>query len=493
MKLWHKVALLLAIPIACQIGFVCYLYNVVAETGMEAQRANRARQMVVHLSALLKIIVDANQDIADNGWNDFVRKQSQTRQRFASELSILDKVAAVNTSERESLNRIKTQVASGLQCLALAEPLVVRGEFEESRQYLQQLKSVNMGLSGEIERTIEQMREIEETSPATQALSMARLQQLLIIGCSANLLITLFLLVIFNRSTAARFAQLMDNTKRYASCMPLHAPLAGNDEIAELDRVFNKMTAALTLAAQREREQQLELEKMKQDFVLMVSHDLMTPLSSVKNFLEMQSSGSYKIDEPGKRLLPPLLQSLARLEALVNGLLDLDRFEAGQLSLVLTDIKLSRLFEQSFEAVRLLAEQQVVSVVLPQTTAEFVGDADRLVQLLVNLTANAIKFSPPESKVVLSVLETFDFIEIRVSDQGRGIPAEMQAAIFEKFRQVTATDASKMGGRGLGLPICKAIVEAHGGSIGVESELGKGSTFWFKLPRVPVGARVTTS
>jgi hypothetical protein len=74
MKLWHKVALLLAIPIACQIGFVCYLYNVVAETGLEAQRANRARQMVVHLSALLKIIVDANQDIADNGWERLCQK-----------------------------------------------------------------------------------------------------------------------------------------------------------------------------------------------------------------------------------------------------------------------------------------------------------------------------------------------------------------------------------------------------------------------------------
>lgn len=144
---------------------------------------------------------------------------------------------------------------------------------------------------------------------------------------------------------------------------------------------------------------------MKQDFVLMVSHDLMTPLSSVKNFLEMQSSGFYKIDEPGKRLLPPLLQSLARLEALVNGLLDLDRFEAGQMTLVFTDVKLSQLFQQSFDVVRLLAEQQVVSVTVPETTAVFIGDTDRLVQVLVNLTANAIKFSPPESSVVVSVLD----------------------------------------------------------------------------------------
>lgn len=99
-----------------------------------------------------------------------------------------------------------------------------------------------------------------------------------------------------------------------------------------------------------------------------------------------------------------------------------------------------------------------------------------------NLVSNAIKFSPPNSKIVLSAHRFGGYIEISVVDQGRGIPADKQEIIFERFRQVAAEDEVLAGGSGLGLAICKAIVEAHGGKIGVYSHAGAGSTFWFKLP-----------
>ncbi len=485
MRLWQKVALLVAIPVVCQIGFVTYLYNVAAEAGLEARRANRARELVTHLSALLKIIVDANADIVDKGWNDFVRKQNQLRARFAGELSILDRMTAAIASERQSLMRIETQIAAGLECLALADPLVRLSEFEKAREYRQQLRTINESLCSEIEKAIEQEREIAETSPAIQAENMARLQQLLIAGSSANLIITLLLALLFNRSTATRFAQLMDNTARFAKALPLHPRLEGHDEITELDSVFHKMTAALEESARREKEQHLELDRLKQDFLMMVSHDLMTPLTAVKNFLEMQSTGAYEIDESGKRLLPSLLESLERLETLVNRLIDLNRFESGQMTLLLTDVKISRVLDQVEAAVSYLAEKNAVDVILPDTNAVLIGDADRLVQVLVNLTANAIKFSPPQSQVVLSVLESSEWIEIRVKDQGRGIPRDMQKTIFDRFRQVAVSDALEKGGKGLGLAISRAIVESHGGSIGVESEVAVGSTFWIKLPRKP--------
>lgn len=147
MKLWQNVALLVAIPVACQIGFVAYLYNVAVEAGLEARRANRARELVIHLSALLRIIVDANSDIVDKGWNDFVRKQARLRARFVAELSILDKISASSPSEHQSLTRIEEQIAQGLKCLALAEPLVRLSEFEKSRECMRQLKTINESLA----------------------------------------------------------------------------------------------------------------------------------------------------------------------------------------------------------------------------------------------------------------------------------------------------------------------------------------------------------
>lgn len=106
-------------------------------------------------------------------------------------------------------------------------------------------------------------------------------------------------------------------------------------------------------------------------------------------------------------------------------------------------------------------------------------------QVLVNLLSNAVKFSPRGGVVRLSAASDADWAEVRVADQGRGIPASFREAIFERFRQVEASDARQKGGSGLGLAICKAIIEQHGGSIGVESEEGRGSVFWLKLPVSP--------
>ena len=113
------------------------------------------------------------------------------------------------------------------------------------------------------------------------------------------------------------------------------------------------------------------------------------------------------------------------------------------------------------------------------------GDGDRLVQVLVNLISNAVKFSPRGSVVSVSAALRGPEVEFRVADQGRGVPPHMREAIFERFRQVEASDARHKGGTGLGLAICKMIVEGHGGTIGLESEEGRGSVFWFRIPAAP--------
>ena len=122
-----------------------------------------------------------------------------------------------------------------------------------------------------------------------------------------------------------------------------------------------------------------------------------------------------------------------------------------------------------------------MSLVAPSPAVAVWGDGDRLVQVLVNLLSNAVKFSPPGSDVTLSAEIGAGGVQVRVADRGRGIPARFRESIFERFRQVESSDARQKGGTGLGLSICKAIVEQHGGAIGVESEEGKGTRFFFSL------------
>ncbi|HNG18828.1 MAG TPA: ATP-binding protein [Candidatus Obscuribacter sp.] len=232
-----------------------------------------------------------------------------------------------------------------------------------------------------------------------------------------------------------------------------------------------------------------QIEDMKRDFVAMVSHDLRTPLTSIQMVLSLFAAGAYgQVNENGQENLAAAEGNVARLISLVNGLLDLEKMEGGKLELLRESTPVTELISASVAALRGFAEQQGVKIesgAVPDR--DVFADRDRIVQVLVNLLANAVKFSPKPGLVRLLVLPEETSMRFLVVDQGRGIPASMREAIFERFRQVDAADqkVNSVPGSGLGLTICKAIVERHGGKIGVESLEGKGSTFWFTLPFLP--------
>lgn len=227
-----------------------------------------------------------------------------------------------------------------------------------------------------------------------------------------------------------------------------------------------------------------EIERLKQEFVSMISHDLRTPLTSIQVFLNMLSRGTFgAMSEFGQKKASMADRNATRLINLINDLLDVEKMESGQLSLSCQLNSVAYIIERSLEAVRGFAEKQGVSLwAAPGIEGEVFVDGDRLVQVMVNLLGNAVKFSPPGATVQVSVVESEQALEIRVKDEGRGVPRHLREAIFERFKQVDANDAAEKKGTGLGLAICKAIVEQHGGTIGVESQEGKGSTFWFRLP-----------
>jgi len=224
------------------------------------------------------------------------------------------------------------------------------------------------------------------------------------------------------------------------------------------------------------------LEQLKKDFVNMVSHDLRTPLTAFRAFLQTLEVGGYgAVSDKGKAAAGRLQNSVERLVVLINDLLDVEKLEAGRMDLSLKPTQLSVIVDGGLDMVSAYAEQQHIELrVVAKDDLQIEADADRLVQVVQNLISNAIKFSGPETMVEISYGLSQEQAEIAVTDFGSGISQEDQKYVFDRFRQLKNSQGKV--GSGLGLAICKAIIDQHNGIIGVSSQVGVGSTFWFRLP-----------
>lgn len=225
-----------------------------------------------------------------------------------------------------------------------------------------------------------------------------------------------------------------------------------------------------------------ELEQLKQHFMAMVSHDLRTPLNSVKNFLGMLNTPIYgQLSEKGGVRKQAVELEIDRLNRLIDDLLDLEKLEAGKMELELKPTRISSILTLAFEAVRGVAEKKNIEIVIPKDEHEVNMDGERIIQVLVNLLSNAVKFSPEGSTIKVGAELTAEHLKFSVKDSGNGLPEGAEKTLFSRFKQFAkGPDAPK--GSGLGLAICKEIVAAHSGNIGVESVPQKGCTFWFTIP-----------
>jgi PAS domain S-box-containing protein len=227
-----------------------------------------------------------------------------------------------------------------------------------------------------------------------------------------------------------------------------------------------------------------EVERIKDEFVSVVGHELRTPLTSIRGSLGLMAGGVFgELDEQGKRMLDIAVSNTDRLVRLINDILDIERIEAGRVTLHRVRCRSDGLVAHAIEAMRGQADTAGVPLLGNADPVVLLADPDRILQTLTNLISNAIKFSPRGEEVRITAHAVGETVLFSVSDRGRGIPADKREAIFERFGQVDASDSRERGGFGLGLPIARSIVEQHAGRIWVDSEPGRGSTFWFTLPR----------
>jgi signal transduction histidine kinase len=258
------------------------------------------------------------------------------------------------------------------------------------------------------------------------------------------------------------------------------APVSGRDEMAELARTFNTMAAQLQAAAERQR----ELDQLRRDLIAWVSHDLQTPLASVRARVEALADGMVDDPETTQRYLRTAQRDIQSLSLLIDDLFQMAQLDAGGLKLDQAEGCLADVISDTLESARELAARQ--GVALSGTVAPEVDpvtmDTQRISRVLANLVKNALQHTPGGGQVAVSAVRVANGVRVEVRDTGDGLAPESAPLVFEQFYRGEKSRSRATGGAGLGLAIAKGFVEAHGGQIGVTSTLGRGATFWFTLP-----------
>jgi two-component system, OmpR family, sensor histidine kinase SaeS len=275
-----------------------------------------------------------------------------------------------------------------------------------------------------------------------------------------------------------------------AGDLTVRVPESGERELAELGAAFNTMAGRLQAAFQRQR----ELEEARQGLIAAVSHDLRTPLASLRVMVEAISDGIATEPDTIRRYVKAMERETVNLGRLIDDLFEISRLDAGQVSLRLAPSAISTLVLETCESMN---AQAAVRGVMLSPRVDFsidpvLVDPDQIQRVLYNLVQNAIRHTPEDGSIVVEVLDLGPSVQVNVSDTGEGIRAEDLPHVFDRFyRGDKARTRDTGGGAGLGLAIAKRLIETHGGRIWIAQPPGGGSVFSFTLPKAPVATAAT--
>jgi PAS domain S-box-containing protein len=267
----------------------------------------------------------------------------------------------------------------------------------------------------------------------------------------------------------------------YAVARDMTEQRESEDEINRLNRDLGQKVAELETVNRRLEES----SRLKSRFLTNVSHELRTPLNAIIGFTQMLYREAVGPLQPKqRRYVDNVLSSSHHLLSLINDLLDISKIEAGKMDLKSGSVLLSELLQDAASVIRGMADQKQIQVEVesPEPGSAVWGDAGRLKQVLFNLLSNAIKFTPDGGTVHVGARKRGTTVQLEVTDTGIGVAPGDQERIFGEFQQVDGSETRQFQGTGLGLALTRKLVEMHGGSIQIQSDLGKGSTFTITLP-----------
>lgn len=415
------------------------------------------------------------------------------------------------SAELERLDRIKAEFQHTLDQLAEVEQLRSRGQPDIAWQNLIQL------LKGGIDQKLNELIEVgvaDETAEviridAEAAQLLSRLERISQIHAALAILATIALVILLLRGLRAPLAELLRGTSKLAEGdLSYRIAIPGHDEFADLGRSFNRMAEDLqghqkalqdahanleTIVEERTEELRQANESLRRidaarrGFFADISHELRTPLTIIRGEGEIALRGPNKRVAEYKRSIERIVEQAKHLSVLVNDLLFIARQGAGAARLNLQRIDLDTLLERVCGDAKVIARDKAVDIAFAGKGRHDVvrGDPARLRQLFLVLLDNAVRYSNSNGKVKVDVGRVDGEVRVQVSDHGIGIAPEELEGIFERFRRGGNASAMNAEGLGLGLPVAKAIVEAHKGRIEMASRLGEGTTVTVALPAAP--------
>lgn len=413
--------------------------------------------------------------------------------------------------EEEELNllaRIERQLQSILNQFEMARQLKVAGRMSEAQARIAEIMDhgVNRDLRPLLDEAVsEENREVEQTDQASNAV-LRRLNYAMSASLAAAILLGLGSILLLRRRLHQPLENLMQGTQALADGhLGYRVPVTGRDEFARIATRFNQMAEEIEQHRQRlersrksleqrvaERTEQLRLaneaisrvDQTRRQFFADISHELRTPLTVIRGESQFALRGADKTPEAYKDALRRILDQSEQLTRLVDDLLFIARSDAGSTRLERKAVALDKLIGQVCADAQTLAHPKAITIEFRAEVAEAVisGDQGRLRQLFLILLDNAIRYSKPTSPVTVLMNPSPRGVSVQVHDTGIGIPPEELDQVFDRFYRGDNAAAQHADGLGLGLPVAKAIVEAHSGEIFVDSQLDRGTTITVILP-----------
>jgi signal transduction histidine kinase len=475
LTLFHKGLILVSIPLCFEITIFGILISLQNQAEAEAQRVGRNKEINDDVNSILRqaMFLGRSKSRTFNSavFNDHANQvivlshdlETLTRDTPDLHREVESCRASMKEAEKQ-LHWMQYLIRNGSSPIA-PEIIEARGKLYDAFQ-----GAISSGFLNLAEKSSEgaddvYSRELRE-----------RIKLLLQGALGVSVLMGIFGATMFSKHLVGRLENLKVNATNLANGQPLLPLDKGDDEVTELDKSFHTAAAAI-----------IEATRMRQEATAMITHDLKTPLQSIRSFLEMLQHGMLaELNDKGKDMMVRSEKETVKMVGLIDSVLQLEKMRSGSLKLKFVKTHLGELLDESVEAVESIANEKEVLLKCEYSGLEnelIEVDASWIGQVLVNVLIKSIKFSPKKMSVIVVLQSTPNEIIINVSDQGSGISLEEQKLLFEKFHQISV-EGSNPAGSGLGLAISKQVVELHHGSIEVSSARHTGCRFVIKLPRV---------
>lgn len=473
LSLKQKGLIIVCVPLVFQLMMGAILSFVYSRAEHEAWRESQARLLMIQANQIVKDMYSAAQTLFLIGGlkNEMLyAKWQEERQSLIMDLDSLRRITRGRSSQAyQKLLNINNKAISLLDDCYVK---VQSGQSYSSLDAIPAIKSFADSFWKEVDLVLTQDLKAQLLGVLSEEQTRKLLIACLYGGLLFGVLIAFSLSLFFSSSMERRIGIITDNTKRLRNKETLNEQIGGNDEISLLDGEFHNLVKQLS-----------DAERFRSEFISMLTHDLRTPLMSVELSVETIARGMENASARDKKELEAIKINLRRVMSLIRDLLDIERGSQGKLPLELEELDLAAILEKSIKSVSTLAGNKNLEIIKKyETDLVLMADKKRIEQVVVNLISNAIKYAPENSQIEIhAALKSSDKIEVRIIDRGSGVKPEDRARLFQRFER-SSSPAHAEQSIGLGLAICKTIIESHHGDIGHEDNSAGGSIFWFSLP-----------